>query len=147
MNKLFQILALSSLVSAEALFEMNQEELARIPDAAKVVKQLLLASDVTQVKNVPQNIVVIGAGASAIKLAHTLIQKGVTSKITLLEAGPQVGGRMRKQTFVGQTVEWGANWVQGLSRTHKGKTTTNPLWTLAQQCGLQGFVDEDDDSW
>ena len=51
---------------------------------------------------------------AGIKLAHSMIKGNPNIKITILEANDYIGGRMRKHTFAGQTIERGANWVHGL---------------------------------
>ena len=51
---------------------------------------------------------------------------------------------MRAVDFAGVKVEAGASWIQGVDTTGSAEYETNPIWTLAQQCGLQGeFSDYD----
>ena len=89
------------------------------------------------------DVLILGAGMSGIAAAKTLFDNGVTNFI-ILEARDEIGGRMRAVDFAGVKVEAGASWIQGVDTTGSAEYETNPIWTLAQQCGLQGeFSDYD----
>ena len=83
------------------------------------------------------DVLILGAGMSGIAAAKTLFDNGVTNFI-ILEARDEIGGRMRAVDFAGVKVEAGANWIQGVDTTGSAEYEANPIWTLAQQCGLQG---------
>ena len=80
------------------------------------------------------DVLILGAGASGIAAAKTLYDGGITDFI-ILEASDRIGGRMRAVDFAGVKVEKGANWIQGLNRSHP---ESHPLWPLVQTCGLDG---------
>ncbi|CAB9504908.1 specific histone demethylase 1B [Seminavis robusta] len=90
-------------------------------------------------KNEGAHVVVVGAGAAGIKLAHTLWKESLPSKriqkITILEANDYVGGRVRHFEFEGHTVERGANWISGRELI---ENFDNPIWQLAKAIELQG---------
>ena len=72
-------------------------------------------------------VIIIGAGIAGLKAAATLGEKGVDCIV--LEAGQDIGGRIRSINFHGKTVEEGANWVQGVS-------DKNPVWWMATKVKL-----------
>lgn len=81
----------------------------------------------------PLSVVVVGAGAAALRLAQTLLAESPTPiHVTILEANDYVGGRVRNFSFEGNTVEMGANWISGLETAF-----VNPIWKLAKNCGLR----------
>ncbi|KAI8468003.1 MAG: hypothetical protein J3K34DRAFT_523289 [Monoraphidium minutum] len=81
---------------------------------------------------------IIGGGISGMRAAAVLQAAG--QDYVVLEADTKIGGRMRNTPVLdvktgqpmapAQYVELGANWVQGLDG--------NPVYTLAQECGLTG---------
>ena len=74
----------------------------------------------------PQNVVVIGAGASGINTAyslHKLLDGDVN--ITILEWEDRIGGRIFDEDCGGHTVEVGAAFVHGLWH--------NPLWKMVRR--------------
>lgn len=77
-------------------------------------------------------VLVLGGGISGIAAAKTLSDMGIEDFV-ILEGTDRIGGRMRKRTFQGTTIEMGANWIQGV----KG----NPIERLKEICGLQGKVE------
>ena len=66
-------------------------------------------------------VVVIGAGVAGLAATRRLRAAGVT--VTLVEAGPQIGGRARTVTFAGAPFDLGATWLHAAQR--------NPLVALA----------------
>jgi hypothetical protein len=140
MKTFMSLLATIALVQGEAIFEMNEEKQELTIPESFPVDQL---NDLSQLESLPKSIIIIGAGASGINTAHTLIQKGYKNSIKIVEAFDQFGGRMRTTEFAGRTVELGANWVSGTTQKVKGVTKTNPLWKLAEQCSLKGYPEED----
>ena len=66
------------------------------------------------------------AGVSGVIAAKTLYDGGITDFI-ILEASDRIGGRIRAVDFAGVKVEKGANWIQGLNRSHP---ESHPLWPL-----------------
>jgi pyruvate/2-oxoglutarate dehydrogenase complex dihydrolipoamide dehydrogenase (E3) component len=128
------MLAAITLVQGEVLFEMNEDKQELTIPESFPVDELM---DLTTLKSMPKSIVIIGAGISGIKTAHVLVSKGYKGPITIVEGYSEVGGRMRTQEFAGVTVEQGANWVSGITKTkHHKVIRTNPLWKLAQACSL-----------
>lgn len=83
------------------------------------------------------DVLILGAGMAGITAAKTLHEAGVNS-ILILEARDRIGGRMRSENFGGMRVEIGANWVQSVDKTNTIRNHTNPIWELAQRCGLKG---------
>jgi polyamine oxidase len=87
-----------------------------------------------------KSVIVVGAGAAGIKLAHTLLLASDATKfdeIILLDANHYMGGRVRHFSFQGHTVEMGANWISG-----RESAFDNPIWKLAQAIQLQGHPSE-----
>ena len=72
----------------------------------------------------PDSLIIIGAGVSSINLAYTLLKEDPGMKITILEQGYWIGGRMHHHDMDGVTIEKGPNWVEGAS-------TANPTYNLA----------------
>jgi polyamine oxidase len=87
----------------------------------------------------PVAVIIVGAGAASIKLAHTLWQHqdDCTFHITIVEANDYIGGRVRNAQFEGHTVEMGANWLSG-----RTVDFDNPIWKLAQEIDLRGHVSD-----
>lgn len=84
----------------------------------------------------PRSVIIVGAGAASIKLAHTLISSSSSPspfRVTILEANTYIGGRVRSFSFEGHTVEMGANWISG-----RETAFDNPIWQLAKEIDLQG---------
>ena len=55
-------------------------------------------------------VIIIGAGAAGLTAGHVLNQHGID--FTILEAAPQIGGRMREtSTFADFSVDLGAEWI------------------------------------
>lgn len=52
--------------------------------------------------------------------------------LVILEASDRVGGRIRKESFGGVSVELGAGWIAGV-----GGPQPNPVWELGVQFGLR----------
>lgn len=88
-----------------------------------------------------RSLIIIGAGMAGIKLAHTCLHNDPEMKITILEANDYIGGRVRNFEFDGYTVEMGANWISGLTKTYN-----NPIWKLAQDVHLCGHFSDRADS-
>ena len=86
------------------------------------------------------DVLILGAGASGVAAAKTLYDGGITDFI-ILEASDRIGGRMRAVDFAGVKVEKGANWIEGLNRSHP---ESHPLWPLVQTCGLDGLYSDFD---
>ena len=77
-------------------------------------------------------VLILGAGMSGIVAAKTLQDNG-TSDFLILEAGPEIGGRMRKlEISPGVVIELGANWIEGIDPLQPER---HPLWSLAERCG------------
>ena len=51
---------------------------------------------------------------SSISCAHKLSSTLKNAKITILEAGSEIGGRIKAIKFGGQVLETGANWIHGV---------------------------------
>src|SRR5512132_4607762 len=76
-------------------------------------------------------VVVIGGGIAGLSAAWAIraaaARRAESLDLTVLEAGPRAGGRIRTTREDGYLVEWAANAVQG---------THNAAWRLAEAAGL-----------
>ncbi|KAH9304248.1 hypothetical protein KI387_008652, partial [Taxus chinensis] len=81
--------------------------------------------------------IVVGAGMSGIMAAKTLSENGVKDFL-ILEATDRIGGRMKKKSVGGYTIEMGANWVEGVG----SEDDVNPIWTLANKYNLSTFYSD-----
>jgi NADPH-dependent 2,4-dienoyl-CoA reductase/sulfur reductase-like enzyme len=79
-------------------------------------------------ESVKTKVAILGGGMSGVMAARTLAQANITDFL-IIEGKPQLGGRMLSTNFMGQTVELGANWVQGTRNDQTG--ASNPIWDLA----------------
>ncbi|XVF73611.1 hypothetical protein PTKIN_Ptkin12aG0216100 [Pterospermum kingtungense] len=77
------------------------------------------------------SVIIIGAGVSGISAAKVLAENGIED-LLILEASDRIGGRIRKETFGGVSVELGAGWIAGV-----GGKESNPVWEIASQFGLR----------
>ncbi|XP_010547285.1 PREDICTED: polyamine oxidase 1 [Tarenaya hassleriana] len=77
------------------------------------------------------SVIVIGAGISGISAAKVLAENGVRD-VLILEATDRIGGRIRKESFGGVSVELGAGWIAGV-----GGKESNPVWELASRFNLR----------
>ncbi|MED6119307.1 polyamine oxidase1, flavin-containing amine oxidoreductase [Stylosanthes scabra] len=82
------------------------------------------------------SVIIVGAGVSGISAAKVLAQNGITD-LLILEASDRIGGRIRKETFGGVSVELGAGWIAGV-----GGKESNPVWELAAKSGLRTFFSD-----
>jgi len=83
------------------------------------------------------DVLVLGAGMAGVKAAATLYEGGVDNFL-VLEQSDRVGGRMWHRDWHGQTIELGANWIEGIPQDE------NPVWAIAQKIGLQGnYTDQE----
>jgi len=76
-------------------------------------------------------VVILGGGVAGIIAAQTLHNNSIENFI-IVEYNPEIGGRMRHARFGDKnyTVEFGANWVEGLG-TQNGPQ--NPIWQMVQK--------------
>ncbi|HTL99847.1 MAG TPA: protoporphyrinogen oxidase [Candidatus Omnitrophota bacterium] len=76
-------------------------------------------------------VVIIGGGIAGLSAAWAIraeaARRAESLELTVLEAGPRAGGRIRSTREDGYLVEWAANAVQG---------TENAAWRLAESVGL-----------
>jgi polyamine oxidase len=81
-------------------------------------------------------VLILGGGVAGIIAARTLLEQGI-SEFLIVEAGHELGGRLRSRNFGGSsvayTVETGANWVQGYG-------PENPIHRLATKHGLKSTL-------
>ncbi|KAA3451328.1 polyamine oxidase 1-like [Gossypium australe] len=76
-------------------------------------------------------VIIIGAGISGISAAKVLADNGIAD-LLILEASGRIGGRIRKESFGGVSVELGAGWIAGV-----GGKASNPVWEIASKFGLR----------
>jgi polyamine oxidase len=88
---------------------------------------LMLTASYAAATVVKTRVAILGGGISGTIAARTLAQANI-SDFLIIEARPLLGGRIQATEFVGQTVELGANWVQGTANNVTGKV--NPIWEL-----------------
>ncbi|TGZ82968.1 amine oxidase [Ascodesmis nigricans] len=74
------------------------------------------------------DVLILGGGMSGVSAAHTLNSLNVTDFL-LLEARHELGGRVQNAKIGDISVEFGANWIQGLG--------SNPIWLLAEKYGVK----------
>ncbi|CAE8590360.1 unnamed protein product [Polarella glacialis] len=77
------------------------------------------------------DVLVLGAGISGVKAGATLYEGGVRN-FAVLEQSQRIGGRMWNVQWHGQSIELGANWIEGIPQKE------DPIWSIAQEIGLQG---------
>ena len=86
------------------------------------------------------DVLILGAGMAGIAAGYTLsIKQNGTSNFIILEAGDQIGGRVKSKVLQksGARIELGANWIHGIDPHQPEK---HPLYSIAQECGgVQGF--------
>jgi polyamine oxidase len=79
------------------------------------------------------SVLILGGGISGTIAARTLAKNGI-SDFLIVEARPELGGRLHSITFgepgKQKTLELGANWVQG-TQTEGG--LSNPIWDLTKK--------------
>ena len=73
------------------------------------------------------DVIVIGAGIAGLTAASELVRQGYRVKV--LEARDRVGGRVWSTALAGQTVDLGAQWLEG--------TLGNPLVELCESYGVE----------
>ncbi len=83
------------------------------------------ASNTQAAKGFSADVLVIGAGMAGLAAARTLQQAG--KQVIVLEGRQRVGGRVWTAQLAGQTIDFGASWIHGV--------TGNPLTALAKQVG------------
>ena len=62
-------------------------------------------------------VVVVGGGLAGLTTARTIVRHDASLRVTLLEANPQLGGRVLKVRSAGRDFDLGAHWV-GSTQTH-----------------------------
>jgi polyamine oxidase len=72
------------------------------------------------------DVIVIGAGASGLAAASTLIENG--KKVIVLEGRNRIGGRVHTDHSFGFAVDLGAVWIEGPSEE-------NSMFRLAEKVG------------
>ena len=70
-------------------------------------------------------VVILGAGLTGVTAAKALALERNITDFLIIEALPEVGGRLKQSSIGGYPIEVGGNWIQGLG--------TNPIWALAQK--------------
>jgi polyamine oxidase len=79
---------------------------------------------------VKTKVAILGGGMSGTMAAKTLARANI-SDFLIVEARPELGGRIMNTEFAGKTVELGAGWIEGLENNETGQI--NPIWDLALQ--------------
>jgi len=84
------------------------------------------------------DVLVLGAGMAGSKAAADLATSHKLHTL-VLEQSDRIGGRMWATPWAGETIELGANWIEGIPQNE------NPIWTIAQEIGLMGnYTDQED---
>ncbi|MFV1850782.1 MAG: flavin monoamine oxidase family protein [Thalassospira sp.] len=83
------------------------------------------------------SVIVIGAGIAGLGAANLLRKNG--ANVTVLEAKPNIGGRLMTDWSMGAPFEVGAGWIHGPS-------TDNPTKQLADAIGAKYVVTDDQNS-
>ncbi|XP_071955921.1 uncharacterized protein [Antedon mediterranea] len=73
------------------------------------------------------SVIIIGAGASGLQAAQTLVDNGIEDFI-ILEAADYIGGRVRDVEFGGIRVEMGAHWAQPV-----GGVVQEKVWEIGME--------------
>ena len=82
------------------------------------------------------DVLILGAGIAGIKAAAKVHEAG--RSFILLEQSGRMGGRMWDVEWDGQTIELGANWIEGIPQQE------NPIWKIGMEIGLQGnYTDQE----
>lgn len=82
------------------------------------------------------DVIVIGAGVSALSACKQLLEAGIKD-IIVLEANDRIGGRMNTIPFENNFIELGCQWIHG----QKG----NPVFELAENLGQVDETNDPDD--
>lgn len=133
-----------AVTQAQLQFELADDKpLSTV--AEKLTENVSVPTATAAGSAVPDSVIIVGAGASAIKTAHTMLTNGFKGHIRFVEAGPEFGGRMKTHEWkeAGVILEAGANWVSGTTFHKK----TNPVWELAQEFKLKGVMEDDDQDY
>ncbi|KAI5782592.1 amine oxidase [Geopyxis carbonaria] len=74
-------------------------------------------------------VLILGGGMAGVSAAHTLYHDLNLTDFLIVEARHELGGRVQNHMVGNTSVEFGANWIQGLGN--------NPVWKLAQKYGVK----------
>jgi len=104
--------------------------------ASTIVPSLVSACKKVEEENTPEpskfkgNVIIIGAGASGLYAAKTLLDSGID--FTILEADSRIGGRIKKiENFADFTIDLGAQWLHGKNTFLKKIADANNIGTYA----------------
>lgn len=82
-----------------------------------------------------QHVFVVGAGIAGLSAAKALQDRG--ARVTVLEAGNRIGGRIWTDMSMGAPFEYGAGWIHGPGGG-------NPVAALAREVDAELFVTDDE---
>ncbi|KAF8539216.1 amine oxidase [Trichophaea hybrida] len=74
-------------------------------------------------------VLILGGGMTGVSAAHALYYDYNISDFLIVEARHELGGRVQDSRIGNYTIEFGANWIEGLGE--------NPIWKLAQKFNVK----------
>lgn len=82
------------------------------------------------------DVIVVGCGLSGVVALDRLVRGGLN--VVCLEAGEDIGGRLKTVEFGGVNAEIGGAWIHGIGEAHDG--SFNPMWEFAKTLNMRGHL-------